>query len=129
LLIVQQAAKVVSWSFDPETQMFSFLSEETGRLLGVAGSVNSMSFEALSARLFFSTDRHKFREAFDRLEKGKKELDIELRMGTKRGAVNLLAMRGKLFFNQGRSKVLGVLIDLSGTKAEKTIRRKISSST
>jgi GAF domain-containing protein len=128
LRIVQQAAKVVSWSFDPETQIFSFLSEETGRLLGVEGSVNSMSFEALSARLFFSTDRHKFREAFDRLEKGKKELDIELRVGTKRGAVNLLAMRGKLFFNQGRSKVLGVLIDLSGTRAEKTTRRKISSS-
>lgn len=53
LRIVQQAAKVVSWSFDPETQIFSFLSEETGRLLGVEGSVNSTSFEALSARLFF----------------------------------------------------------------------------
>jgi hypothetical protein len=84
-----------------------------------------MSFETLSARLFFSTDRHKFREAFDRLEKGKKELDIELRVGTKRGVVNLLAMRGKLFFNQGQSKVLGVLIDLSGTRAEKTTRRKM----
>jgi GAF domain-containing protein len=128
LRIVQQAAKVVSWSFDPETQMFSFLSDEAGRLLGVEHSLNAMSFDALSARLFFSTDRHKFRDAFDRLERGKKELDIELRVGTKRGAVNLLAMRGKLFFNQGQSKVLGVLIDLSGTRAEKSTRRKISSS-
>ena len=126
LRIVQQAAKVVSWSFDPETQMFSFLSDEAGRLLGVDASVNNISFEALSARLFFSTDRHKFREAFDRLEKGKKELDIELRLGTGRGAVNLLAMRGKLFFNQGQSKVLGVLIDLTGPKVERTTKRKLS---
>lgn len=129
LRIVQQAAKVVSWSFDPETQMFSFLSDEAGRLLGVEHSLNAMSFEAFSARLFFSTDRHKFREAFDRLEKGKKEVDIEVRVGTNRGAVHLLAMRGKLFFNQGQNKVLGVLIDLSGTRAEKSTRRKISSST
>ena len=127
LRIVQQAAKVVSWSFDPETQLFSFLSDEGGRLLGMEQSLNSISFETLSARLFFSTDRHKFREAFDRLEKGKKELDIELRVGTKRGIVNLLAMRGKLFFNQGQSKVLGVLIELSGPRAEKTARRKMSS--
>jgi len=128
LRIVQQAAKVVSWSFDPETQMFSFQSDEAGRMLGAHASVNSLSFEALSARLFFSTDRHKFREAFDRLEKGKKEVEIELRVGTERGIVNLLAMRGKLFFNQGQSKVLGVLIDLTGTRAEKSTRRKVSSS-
>jgi len=36
-------------------------------------------------------------------------------------------MRGKLFFNQGQSKVLGVLIELSGPRAEKTARRKMSS--
>src|SRR6185437_2518672 len=110
LRIVQQAAKVISWSFDQETQMFSFLSEEAGPLLGFDHAVSTMTFEALSARLFFSTDRHKFREGFERLEKGKKELDIEVRVGTQRGAVHLLAIRGKLFFNQGQSKVLGVLI-------------------
>ena len=125
LRLVQEAAKVVSWSYDPETRVFSFLSDDIGGMLGLEHPVGSMSFEELASLLFFSTDRQKFRDAFERLEKGKKQLEIELRVSTKRGSVNLLSMRGKLFFNMGRSKVLGVLIDVTGTRHERaSVTRK-----
>ena len=124
LRLVQAAANVASWTYDPETQVFSFLSDDASRLLGLEQPVSSLSLEQFSSRLFFSTDRHKFTEAFSRLEQGRKTLEVEIRVGTKRGSVNLLSMRGKLFFNLGQMKVLGVLIELPGNRAESTHRAK-----
>ncbi len=74
--------------------------------------------------MFFSTEQHRFQEAFAALEKGKEEIEIEIRIGSERGSVHLLAMRGKLFFNLGESKVLGVLIDLTGTRQDAGRARK-----
>ena len=125
LRLVQEAAKVASWSFDTETQVFSFSGEAATSLLGLSSDAPSLTFEEFSSRLFFSTDQHRFREAFAMLEKGKKEVEIEIRVGSQRGDVHLLAIRGKLFFNLGESKVLGVLIDLTGgTRDAETRSRK-----
>jgi hypothetical protein len=93
--------------------MFCLTTEETGRLLGFSNA--SASFDELESLLFFSTDQKKFRDAFAALEKGKRELQVEFRVARPDGSASLLAMRGKLFFNFGQSRVLGVLIDVSGT--------------
>lgn len=116
LRLVQESAKVASWSFDLDSQTFSFSTDDAGRLLGRGHSVQSISLDEFSSLLFFSTDQNKFRQAFAALEKGKKELQVEVRVATPSGSVNLLAMRGKLFFNSGQNKVLGVLIDLTRSR-------------
>lgn len=124
LRLVQESAKVASWSYDLERQLFSFSSPHAGELLGRGTGLYALSFDEFRSVLFFSTDQQKFREGFASLEKGRKEVDLQFRVASGRGSVRLLAMRGKLFFNSGQSRALGVLIDVTTTQNEKVSVRK-----
>jgi hypothetical protein len=81
-----------------------------------------MNFDDFRSILFFSTDQQRFRQAFAALEKGKKEVDLQFRVASGRRSAKLLAMRGKLFFNFGQSRALGVLIDVTATQDERAPR-------
>jgi GAF domain-containing protein len=123
LRLVQESAKVASWSYDLDKQQFA-LSEHAGQLLGRGPGVYTMKFDEFNSILFFSTDQQRFRQVFAALEKGKKEVDLQFRVASGRRSAKLLAMRGKLFFNFGQSRALGVLIDITASQDEKLQQRR-----
>lgn len=133
LLLTQKAARIGTWELDLEEESLA-ISEEFAEIAGLH-HVSRIRYADFMALLFLSEDRKKAQDALQNASRRKKEFSIELRLKRRDGSVRLVSCRGKLFYNQGKPVVLGVLVDLSSSrsaaagkpeKAPKQAKRKTS---
>lgn len=118
LLLTQKAAKIGTWELDLEEESLA-ISEEFAEIAGLH-HVSRIRYADFMALLFLSEDRKKAQDALQKALRRKKEFSIELRLKRKDGSVRLVSCRGKLFYNQGKPVVLGVLVDLSSSRSANT---------
>lgn len=101
--MVQESAKIATWSYDLEKQIFGFSSDHAGQLLGHGPELFTMTFDEFLSLLFFSTDRQRFKEAFAALDRGKKEVDLQFRVASDRRSVKLIAIAASYSSTSGRA--------------------------
>jgi len=116
LLLTQKTAKIGTWEHDIEDD-FLTISSEFAEIVGLPAYVSRMKYSDFLSSLFLSSDRKKTEEALQLALRRKKEFSIELRLKRPDGAVRLVSNRGKVFYNQGKPVVLGVLVDVTASTA------------
>ena len=114
LLLTQRSAKIGSWELDVEDEQLT-ISPEFAEIAGLPTYVSRLRYSDFLSALFFSEDRKQAEDALRKALRGRKEFSLELRLKRADGEVRLVSSRGKVFYNQGRPVVLGVLIDISQT--------------
>jgi PAS domain S-box-containing protein len=125
LLLTQKAAKIGTWELDMEDE-FLTISEEFAEITGLPAHVSRIRYSDFLGRLFLSGDRKKTQEALQQALRRKKEFSIELRVKRPDGSVRLVSNRGKVFYNQGRPVVLGVLVDLTQSEPASAVKPAIA---
>lgn len=113
LRLTQVAAGIGSWEMDLESGVISY-SAEFAAMLGWAADGSVRSYDDLLARMYFSTDRENAVSALQRVQRTGKEYRAEFRVMISEHEARWLSSRGKVFFNQGRPLLVGVLIDITG---------------
>jgi PAS domain-containing protein len=123
LRLTQRAARIGTWELDVETDEIA-CSDETCEMLGIPRE-GSFSKQGLLGRMSYLGDRENFLKSLFYTIHKNRDFETEFRVGTD-DKVLLLAARGKMFYNQGRPLVVGVLIDISdASKALDTHRRAV----
>lgn len=121
LRLTQRAAHIGTWELDVETDEI-ICSDESCEMLGIAREAR-LDKQALLARMSYMGDRENFLKSLYFTVHKNRDFETEFRVGTDE-EVLLLAARGKMFYNQGRPLVVGVLIDISdASKALETHRK------
>lgn len=123
LLLAQRSAKIGSWELDVEDEEIS-ISPEFADIAGLPHYVTRLRYADFLNALFVSEDRRMAEEALSKALRGRKEFSIELRLKRPDGEVRLVSSRGKVFYNQGKSVVLGVLIDITPANRDGIQERK-----
>ncbi|MFL6300913.1 MAG: MEDS domain-containing protein [Terriglobales bacterium] len=125
LRLTQRAAHIGTWELDVETDEF-VCSEEACEMLGLSKEA-ALTKQAVLGRMSYMGDRESFLKALFQTIHKNRDFETEFRVGSE-DQVLLLAARGKMFFNQGRPLVIGVLIDISdAAKALETHRKETRS--
>ncbi|HEU4417205.1 MAG TPA: response regulator [Candidatus Angelobacter sp.] len=112
LMLTQQAAKIGSWELDLQEEELS-ISAEFAEIIGLPTYVSRLRYSDFLNALFVSSDRQSAQAALDKAIHGGKDFAVELRLRRPDGAVRIVSNRGKVFYNQGRPSVLGVLVDVT----------------
>lgn len=112
LLLTQKAARIGTWELDLESESM-IISSEFAEIAGLPAHISRLRYADFLASLFVSGDRKKADEALQHALRRKKEFSIELRLKRSDGAVRVVSTRGKVFYNQGRPIVLGVIVDIT----------------
>jgi PAS domain S-box-containing protein len=121
LRLTQRAAHIGTWELDVETDQF-VCSDEACEMLGIAREA-SFDKHALLTKMSYMGDRENFLKSLYLTIHKNRDFETEFRVGTDDNVL-LLAARGKMFYNQGRPLVVGVLIDISdASKALETHRK------
>jgi PAS domain-containing protein len=121
LRLTQRAAHIGTWELDLETDEMA-LSDEACEMLALPRE-GCMTKQDLLNKLSYQSDRENFLKSLFQTIHRNRDFETEFRVGTDE-EVLLLSARGKMFYNQGRPLVVGVLIDISdASKALETHRR------
>lgn len=112
LLLTQRAAKIGAWELDMEEEDLT-ISAEFAEIAGLPSYVSRLRYSEFLNALFFSTDRAELRRALEFGLRGKRDFSLELRLRRPDDSVRLVIARGKIFYNQGKPVVLGVLVDIT----------------
>ena len=112
LVLTQSIARIGTWELDIEHEYLT-ISREFAEIAGLSAHNSRLRYADFLSLLFVSTDRKKTEEALQLALRKKKEFSIELRLRRPDGEVRLVSNRGKVFYNQGKPVVLGVLVDIS----------------
>jgi PAS domain-containing protein len=123
LRLTQRAAHIGTWELDIETDAF-VCSDEACEMLGFPREA-SFTKQTVLARMSYMGDRENFLKALWHTIHKNRDFETEFRIGSA-DEVLLLAARGKMFFNQGRPLVIGVLIDISDAAKALESHRKAS---
>jgi len=114
MLLTQKAAKIGTWEHNFEDDVLT-ISSEFAEIVGFPSYVSRLKYSDFLSSLFLSSDRKKTEEALQLALRRKKEFSTELRLKRPDGAVRLVSYRGKVFYNQGKPVVLGVLVDVTAS--------------
>lgn len=112
LLLTQRVAQIGTWELDVENE-FLIVSPEFAEIAGLAPYTSRISYAEFLRLLFVSSDRKKTEEALQQALRRKKEFNIEVRLKRQDGEVRLVSNRGKVFYNQGKPIMLGVIVDVT----------------
>jgi len=123
LRLTQRAAHIGTWELDIETDAF-VCSDEACEMLGFPREA-SFTKQTVLARMSYMGDRESFLKTLWQTIHKNRDFETEFRIGSGY-QVLLLAARGKMFFNQGRPLVIGVLIDISDAAKALESHRKAS---
>jgi PAS domain S-box-containing protein len=122
LRLTQRAAHIGTWELDVETDEF-VCSEEACEMLGLPREA-ALTKQSVLSRMSYMGDRENFLKTLWQTIHKNRDFETEFRIASEDGVL-LLAARGKMFFNQGRPLVIGVLIDISdAAKALETHRKQ-----
>jgi len=122
LRLTQRAARIGTWELDIESDEFA-CSEEACEMLGFPKEA-ALNKQLLLNRMSYLGDRENFLKTLWLTIQKNRDFETEFRVPHHDG-VALLSARGKMFFNQGRPLVIGVLIDISdAAKALETHRKE-----
>jgi PAS domain S-box-containing protein len=123
LRLTQRAAHIGTWELDIETDTF-VCSDEACEMLGFPRET-SLTKQTVINRMSYLGDRENFLKTLWQTIHKNRDFETEFRIGSQ-DEVLLLAARGKMFFNQGRPLVIGVLIDISDAAKALESHRKAS---
>ncbi len=127
LLLTQRAVRIGTWELDVEDEYLT-ISPEFAEIAGLPAHLSKLKYSDFLGTLFLSGDRKKSEEALQQALRKRKEFSTELRLKRPDGQVRLVSNRGKVFYNQGKPIVLGVLVDItspeSGTPTEIPLSRQ-----
>jgi len=123
LRLTQRAAHIGTWELDVETDEF-VCSEEACEMLGFSKEA-ALTKQSVLSRMSYMGDRENFLKTLWQTIHKNRDFETEFRIGSE-DEVLLLAARGKMFFNQGRPLVIGVLIDISDAAKALEAHRKQS---
>jgi PAS domain S-box-containing protein len=123
LRLTQRAAHIGTWELDVETDEF-VCSEEACEMLGFPKEA-ALTKQNVLSRMSYMGDRENFLKTLWQTIHKNRDFETEFRIGSE-DEVLLLAARGKMFFNQGRPLVIGVLIDISDAAKALESHRKQS---
>ena len=123
LRLTQRAAHIGTWELDVETDEF-VCSEEACEMLGFPKEA-ALTKQMVLGRMSYMGDRESFLKTLWQTIHKNRDFETEFRVGSEK-QVLLLAARGKMFFNQGRPLVIGVLIDISDAAKALESHRKQS---
>ncbi len=118
LLLVQRAAKLASWELDLDTEEYVWSDEVLEMFKRPNLGTSQSSFLSL---MNYATDRENAINALKSAGTRKKEYETEFRLVWPNNEVRLIAARGRLFFNQGRSLMLGVFFDVTDAARHHTL--------
>ncbi len=124
LLLTQKSARIGTWEFDVETESL-IISPEFAEMAGLPPHVSRLRYADFLSSLFVSGDRKKTDDALQMALRRKKEFSLELRLKRTDGAVRLVSIRGKAFYNQGKPIVLGVVVDITSAEARPVKRSRV----
>ena len=116
LLLTQKAVRIGTWELDVESEVL-IISPEFAEIAGLSPQLSKLKYSDFLRSLFLSGDRKRSEEALQQALRRKKEFSIELRLKRPDGEVRLVSNRGKVFYNQGRPIVLGVLVDITSPES------------
>ena len=117
LLLTQKAAKIGTWELDTESEYLT-VSPEFAEIMGRSAQVSRLRYSDFLDSLFLSSDREKTEEALQQSLRKNKEFITEVRLKRPDGSVRLVSNRGKVFYNQGKPVVLGVLVDIGAPESQ-----------
>ena len=122
LRLTQRAAHIGTWELDLETDEMAF-SDEACNMLGLPCE-GFVSKQTMLSKLSYQSDRENFLKSLFQTIHRNRDFESEFRVVGTDDEVLLLSARGKMFYNQGRPLVVGVLIDISdASRALETHRR------
>lgn len=116
LLLTQKAAKIGTWELDTESEYLT-VSPEFAEIMGRSAQAARLKYSDFLDALFLSSDREKTEEALQQALRRNKEFITEVRLKRPDGSVRLVSNRGKVFYNQGKPVVLGVLVDIGAPES------------
>ena len=112
LLLTQKAGKIGSWELDLQEEELT-ISPEFGEIIGLPSYVSRLRYSDFLNSLFVSSDREAAQAALQKAIHGGKDFAVELHLRRPDGGVRIVSNRGKVFYNQGKPTVLGVLVDIT----------------
>jgi PAS domain S-box-containing protein len=110
LQLVQRAAKIAAWELDLDNDEYIWSAEVFEMFK--RPTLGHREADLLSL-MIYSADRENAIKAMKLAGTKKKEYEIEFRLVWPDGQVRLIAARGRFFYNQGQSLLLGVFIDVT----------------
>ena len=117
LLLTQKAAKIGTWELDTESEYLT-VSPEFAEIMGRSAHESRIRYSDFLDALFLSSDREATKEALQQSLRKNKEFITEVRLKRPDGSVRLVSNRGKVFYNQGKPVVLGVLVDIGAPELQ-----------
>ncbi len=122
LLLTQKAAGIGAWELDMDEEEL-LISPEFASIAGLPSYVSRLRYSDFLSALFLSSDRLQAEDTLRKALRSSKEFSMELRLKRPDGAVRLVSNRGKVFYNQGKPTVLGVLVDITPQESKKLPER------
>jgi PAS domain S-box-containing protein len=114
LRLIYRELEVGTWEWELDSDTLSF-SPEFAKITGLTG-VNGLPLkEFVSKTIFYDSDRKVFEAALQHALSSNRDFKAEVRIRREVSARSVL-ISGKRFYNQGRTTVLGMLIDTSDLK-------------
>jgi PAS domain S-box-containing protein len=110
LRITQSVARLATWELDIDEDRFTW-SDEAFAMLG-RPDLGSKRSDFLSL-MYYSGDKQDFEQALKTSTTRNRELDAQFRIIRSDGEARWIAARGRPFYNQGRSLMLGVFFDIT----------------
>lgn len=114
LRLIYAELVVGTWEWQIDYDMLSF-SPEFAKIIGLRW-VNGLPLkEFVNKTIFYESDRKVFEGTLHRALRSKKEVKAEFRI-RRESSVRSVLISGKSFYNQGKTTVLGMLIDTTELK-------------
>ena len=113
LRLTRSAAKVASWEYDVEREQFDWSPEVFDMFHGITLGTGLKDFMAV---MRYSADRDSALKMLQQSGTRKKHYEFEFRLVADDGEVRLISARGRPFYNQGESLILGMFIELHDDK-------------
>ncbi len=115
LRLTRTVAKVAPWQYDPLAETFEWSSEVFDLFGGTSPGVTLESFLSLMS---YSSDREGAFAALTNCTRRRKDCEFVFRLVRPDGEVKLISARGRPFYNQGNTILLGMFIDMTGTERD-----------
>lgn len=112
LRLTQRAAGVGSWELYLDRDEFIW-TDEVFTILGLSPERSRPTVKTLLSLMFVSSDRDGMQRALKLSRTRQKDLIAEFRIRDDAGETRWIAARGRTYFNQGQSVILGVLMDVT----------------